>query len=209
MDAERARGADFLSSEVRFRAARPPTFFVLPKKVGKETRAHEDGRCGGSPALLARAGGHRNSHDLAPAARATCFGQSMAQCPDSYCAARRFRGPPRQRLAPLPWPLAPSGRGACFSALKDAEQRRTSRSCRASTVRSTWLGVQRRDRASFDARRRVRVAKAPPKAASLQARLSLVTFFGKTKKVGGRAALKRTSRRKTIRPAHSATAPAC
>jgi hypothetical protein len=35
-------------SPSRFRAARPPTFFVLAKKVGKESRAHEAAACGGA-----------------------------------------------------------------------------------------------------------------------------------------------------------------
>jgi hypothetical protein len=134
---------------VRFRAARPPTFFVLPKKVGKERRAHEVGRC---------------------AAALRC---SRAPVAIETRTISRLRREPRasdSRWPSAPAPAAPLGvfeginvngarRGEGFDASKGAEQRRASRSFRASTVRSTWLGAQRRDRASFDVRRLVRVAQ--------------------------------------------------
>jgi len=76
---------------LRFRAARPPTFFVLTKKVGKESRAYE-GAPAVCPVLLGSAGGPANSRP---------FGRSDRQAlkiPRAPCAARRLRRQALRRL---------------------------------------------------------------------------------------------------------------
>ena len=89
------------------------------------------------------------------------------------------RGEGRERGEPL-----------TLVAFGDAEQRRASRGCRASTVRSTWRAAGAIVRVSTPAGL-TEQRKEPAKPASSQARLSLLTFFGKTKKVSGPAAVKR------------------
>ena len=209
MDAERARGADFLSSEVRFRAARPPTFFVLPKKVGKETRAHEDGRCA-APLRCSRGPAAIETRTISRLRREPRASDSRwPNAPTRTALLGVFEGLHVNDSPHSPGPSPRPGRGACFSAFKDAEQRRTSRRCRASTVRSTWLGVQRRDRASFDARRLVRVAEGTAAGGVFAGAPFFGHFLWQDKESRGPRGPEAHLRRKTIRPAHSATAPAC
>jgi hypothetical protein len=82
----------------RSMAARPPTFFVLPKKVGKERRANEGGPAG-FPALLALSGGENGLKHV------------FAEGSDHRSAARRLRWHAGQ-LTPLSLTLSPSGRGS-------------------------------------------------------------------------------------------------
>ena len=166
---------------VRFMAARPPTFFVLPKKVGKERRAHEDGgfaaplRCSVRTAAagtrtisrLRREPGASNSRRPNSRPDTALLGvfEGISIRNDELCLTLCVADKRRVRRTGTKHPLSRqggrgSGRGWVFrDAFKDAEQRRTRRGSRASTVRSTWLVAQRRDRASFDARRLVRVAQ--------------------------------------------------
>jgi hypothetical protein len=159
----------------RFRAARPVTFLALPRKVTKRRRSREVGRC--AAALRCSCG---------PAAIETCTISRLRReprasdsrwptAPDRTALLGDFEGMNAASSPHSPGPSPHPGQGvrrvralastsggrgwAGFNAFKDAEQRRTSRSLRASTVRSTWLGTQCRDRASFDARRLVRVAQ--------------------------------------------------
>jgi hypothetical protein len=150
------------SVETRSTAAGPLTFFVLPKKVSKESRACEDARYAGPLRCSRRPAGVR-TRTISRYARATCFGQRTPETPAAAALLSVFEGNQRQGLAPLPGPLPVRGEGAratvnrpalvssspplrggpgwgglAVPALEDAEQRRRRRGSRPSTVRSTW-----------------------------------------------------------------------
>jgi hypothetical protein len=118
------------TSTSRFRAARPVTFFVLPKKVTKERRAY-----------------------------------------------------------------------------KDAEQRSAGRGIWPSTVRSTWLAPQARDRASFDGHRPARAAQGTGEAGAFAGASFFAYFLWQDKESRGPRGPEVRPGRKTISPARSASNP--
>ena len=121
----------------------------------------------GCPVLLARSGGHRNSHDLAPAARATCFGQSMAESPGPHCAARRLRG---QNCVALASGCAASERRRCASA--------RGRRGGAGRQRSSAGRVSERPQGASFAHGPLTPCSAREAGASAQAGLARSPFFG-------------------------------
>jgi hypothetical protein len=86
----------------------PPTFFVLPKKVGKERRANGGGPAG-FPALLALSGGENGLKHV------------FAEGPAHRCASRRLRWHEGQ-TTPLSLALSPPGRGNSRSAARARAQ---------------------------------------------------------------------------------------
>ena len=175
----RCEGTTALLHRPTAHGAGPDTFFASPKKVSKERRPHEAGlrlplRC------RASAGGARNSPDRGCAA-------PRAQTRARQCsAAAQHRGGVLERTSGVAEPVPRR-----VYALEVAEQHRTDRGF------GPRLSEARGSARSAEIVRVSRVAgpseqhRAPPQAADSRARLSLVTFFAKTKKVTGRAALKR------------------
>ncbi len=172
--------------------ARAAYFLCLPKKVGKESRDRTRPAVG-SPSLLARASaGHaRNSPDLRLRRDHGLRDTRLANCPAP--ALRRCGVLERhQRRRPLAtdrdgvsMPSKPPSNAGWAGAVghRLSEARGSARSAEIARVSMAAGPSEQR--------------RAPPQAAASWARLSLVTFFGKTKKVTGRAALKRDRGRKS------------
>jgi len=100
----RARSGDVFARRTRFTAAGPVTFFVLPTKVTKESRAREAGRCAAALRCSVR-----------PAVAQTRTWAT--DIPGLPCAARRLRGQAGQELAPHPGPLPVRGEGSRIDVL--------------------------------------------------------------------------------------------
>jgi hypothetical protein len=173
-------------------------FLCLAKESNQRKARPRSRPLRGCPALLRPAGRRPNSHDRA--ARATCFGQRAPETPAALALLGVFEGR-QDNGSPLSLTLSPSGERGSFTdlafdlaldlpALEDAEQRRAGRGCRSHTVRSTWRGEAAIVRVCATAGL-TEQHREPLQAASSWERLSLVTFFGKTKKVTGPAAVER------------------
>ena len=182
-------------------------FLCLAKESNQRNARPRRRPLRGCPVLLRSAGRRPNSHDRA--ARATCFGQRAPEFPAALALLGVFEGR-QDNCSPLSLTLSPSGeRGSPTAhrsvdlaldlpALEDAEQRRAGRGGRSHTVRSTWRRAAAIVRVCATAGL-TEQHRGPPQAASSRARLSLVTFFGKTKKVTGPAAVKRVVTRSAAR----------
>ena len=160
----------FSSHRDRRSRRRPATFFVLAKKVTKESRAYEDAPAG-CPVLVGIAGGPANSR----LAGAQTGRPSKTPAPPALRGA--FEGIQRRRVAER-W------HGDEVSPLGDAAAVRGGSGGVPGACVSPWHA--QRDRASFAhgplTLRSARAACAARRPASC-GRLSLVTFFGEAKKV--------------------------
>ena len=144
------------TSTSRFRAARPVTFFVLPKKVTKERRAYKDAACGGSL---------RYSDEPAGVETRTI----SALCAEPRASNTRRPTPPaRPALLSVLEGIEPlyARRALVVGALQDAEQHRGSGGSRACLS----------ERASLQARPLPRAAEGT-RAAGVLAGASFFAYF--------------------------------
>jgi hypothetical protein len=185
------------TSTSRFRAARPVTFFVLPKKVTKERRAYKDAACGGAL---------RYSDEPAGVETRTI---SALRAEPRASNSRRPTTPARPALLCVFGGIEtlPARRAVDFEAPEDAEQRSAGRGIWPSTVRSTWLAPQARDRASFDGHRTARAAQGTGEAGAFAGASFFAYFLWQDKESRGPRGPEVRPGRKTISPARSASNP--
>ena len=174
MDAERitiaARGAKNRTVPVRlrratsmsrFRAARPVTFFVLAKKVTKESRA-----CEGALRVPCAARGRGRACKLAPGGRSDRQALNGSRAP---CAARRLRRLPTASRCPM----SARRRGESARGRRGGAGRQRSSAGRVSEP----VARRSRDRASF-APGPLTLRSARAAGAKAQAGLVRSPFFG-------------------------------